>query len=975
MLLLAGQVSGQRSCGSMEYHKNLLATDPVYRANRERIENLTAKYLATMSGQVRKAQSNTITIPVVVHVLWNTPDQNIADERIFEQIKILNDDFNRRNADAANTPAPFAALAGTYNIEFCLAPWQDEQGKWQAPITRTQTNVAAFTQKNEAKKFSTGGHDIVNPGEYLNFWVCPLKGSLLGYAQFPGGLPEFDGVVMTTYAFGITNGGPTGRFGLGRTTTHEVGHWLNLYHIWGDRPCGDDLVEDTPQALGANFNVPTYPHNVNSCGDTPNGEMFMNFMDYSDDVAMNMFTQGQVDRSRALFANSGIKETYLASGFLCKTSAGLGNSCPCIPPQNPRVIKEMDNSIQIGWAPDNSAPKRYEIRYRKSVGGSWTTLPLTTDTLVDITGLDRSQLYMFQVKALCTRTNLSSEWRSLVAGTAATKVLCDDISVQVLSKTATTLELSWSTSPYYQKIEVQYAEYNGNDTQNYTRFEFDPSVTTMRVDNLLPGKEYLWNFTAFCFGTKRRYQTRIKMRGCAKPTDLDYELIGTNTVKLLWETVNLDDEVTNWDIEYQVEGDTVVTKAYGVSRPHTLFNLPAGKRFLWRVAANCTFGQGGWTDGAFATTNCAKPTNLQVSNITETSARLSWDAPPGGDVTSYNVRFRPVGETSWTTIIALQPFQTLSTLRAGFEYEVEVESICQVGGGTSQQVRASFTTDGCGTPPANLDWVSHNEAQIIFNGPFPPGSVGEFRVLEQGSVIWEETSNGTPQNPAWILEGMQPATSYTGQFRVACANGEFGEWRSFAITTAACPIPVNLSHGYPAGAGDVTVIVFWQMPQGDPDQYEVTVTDNAGNLIYERATLPGTNRRVTINGLRPSTTYNIKLNTVCAGLIEQGPDYSFMTRSTANARQELRTQGMQVAFSPNPAQSEVLVAIDDEQALAGEQTIIRVIDQQGRELYMQTFADHQPGYQLNLSHIVPGIYFLETSRGERIVYEKMVIAR
>jgi len=150
-----------------------------------------------------------------------------------------------------------------------------------------------------------GGHDAWDSTRYLNMWVCPeiMDGprTLLGYAQFPGGLPATDGVAIIHNAFG-TSGTASPPFNLGRTATHEVGHWLDLFHIWGDQVgCStDDQVADTPRQDRENFGTPSFPHIT--CNNGPNGDMFMNYMDYVDDAAMFMFTPGQVARVRATLA-------------------------------------------------------------------------------------------------------------------------------------------------------------------------------------------------------------------------------------------------------------------------------------------------------------------------------------------------------------------------------------------------------------------------------------------------------------------------------------------------------------------------------------------------------------------------------------------------------------------------------------------------------------------------------------------------
>src|SRR5262249_7251608 len=164
-------------------------------------------------------------------------------------------------------------------------------------VTRTQTTKNGFTFDDQVKKSSTGGIPPYQPKKYLNLWGCALTRRLLGYAQFPRGPVATDGVVITSPAFGTPETAKA-PFDRGRTATHEIGHYFNLRHIWGDTPdcSGSDLVADTPNCAGPNYGTPAWP--VVTCNNGPNGDMFMNYMDYTDDRAMFMFTTQQVLRIR-----------------------------------------------------------------------------------------------------------------------------------------------------------------------------------------------------------------------------------------------------------------------------------------------------------------------------------------------------------------------------------------------------------------------------------------------------------------------------------------------------------------------------------------------------------------------------------------------------------------------------------------------------------------------------------------------------
>jgi hypothetical protein len=303
LLCLTGlQSYAQHKCLSHELHKTYLEDNPKAIAHRASIEASTQEWIIN-NAKTKKA---TISIPVVVHVLWNEAEENISQEQIEDQIRILNEDFANTNSDKLTSDHPFFGLgAGDSDITFCLAS-TDEDGNETSGITRTQTDSTQFAGMGNEKFGGSGGKSGWNPERYLNFWICDLgaSGGTLGYATFPDELefdPELDGVVCDYHAVGSIGTAGTGGFDWnngGRTATHEVGHWLNLRHIWGDDDCGDDLVDDTPTAEEENYGCHTFPHKANrSCtGSNANGEMYMNFMDYTDDECMNMFSEGQAYR-------------------------------------------------------------------------------------------------------------------------------------------------------------------------------------------------------------------------------------------------------------------------------------------------------------------------------------------------------------------------------------------------------------------------------------------------------------------------------------------------------------------------------------------------------------------------------------------------------------------------------------------------------------------------------------------------------
>ncbi|MFK8162875.1 MAG: M43 family zinc metalloprotease [Lewinella sp.] len=285
LFLSVSAIYAQRGCASMEVYEAQLEQDPERVKTMQRIEQFTQNFDPT----TKELNGGILTIPVIVHVVWNTSAQNISDAQIASQIAVMNDDFRRMNNDRNNTPSDFTGVASDTEIEFCLIE-----------TIRVQTNNRrGFGTNDRVKNPSRGGSAVVTPASALNVWVCDIGGGILGYAQFPGGSASTDGVVCDYRYFGTT-GTATAPFDLGRTMTHEVGHYLNLRHIWGDTGCGgDDFVSDTPLAGSPNYTGSpcTYP-GPNTCntgsGDLP--DMFQNYMDYSDDACMNLFTTGQSNR-------------------------------------------------------------------------------------------------------------------------------------------------------------------------------------------------------------------------------------------------------------------------------------------------------------------------------------------------------------------------------------------------------------------------------------------------------------------------------------------------------------------------------------------------------------------------------------------------------------------------------------------------------------------------------------------------------
>lgn len=331
-------------------------------------------------------------IPVVVHVVYSSSAMNITDAQVRSQIDVLNEDFRRLNADKSNTPSAHAAVAADVEINFCLAT-VDPNGNATTGITRTSTTVSSFSDNDAVKYTSSGGKDAWNTSKYLNLWCCNLGTSLLGYAQFPGGPAATDGVVINYRYFG-RGYASVAPFNKGRTGTHEVGHWLNLRHIWGDASCGNDYVTDTPTQQTSNYGCPSYPRTT--CSNGSAGDQFMNYMDYTDDACMNMFSAGQKTRMRALFASTGARYSLLSSG-----GCGSGTTpTTCGVPANLSATSITTSSATLNWGSVSGASS-YSVRYKALSSTTWNT-STTTSLSRAISGLTAGTTYEFQVSATCS---------------------------------------------------------------------------------------------------------------------------------------------------------------------------------------------------------------------------------------------------------------------------------------------------------------------------------------------------------------------------------------------------------------------------------------------------------------------------------------------------------------------------------------------------------------------------------------------
>jgi Pregnancy-associated plasma protein-A/Secretion system C-terminal sorting domain len=371
-LSLVLHAAAQRACVTQAYTQQV-RTNKMIAARMDAADNFARQasrnFITGINGNTSSTNdTRIIRIPVVVHVLYNTAAQNVSDALIASGIAALNRDFRKQNSDTVNTPARFKALAADVGIEFVLAT-ADPNGRPTTGIVRKQTAVPYFDMNDKIKFSAQGGDDAWDSKSYLNIWLGDLR-RLLGYGTMPGGDAALDGLVINMTAFGTIGAGAP--YDLGRTAVHETGHWLGLHHIWGDSSCGDDLVDDTPTQGGYTSGCPTGFRS--SCKNAPDGDMYMNYMDFTNDACMNLFTLGQKQRMRAQFEVGGSRYTFL-------TSTGLNE-----PWMEAAPLLEKDSTVQAAFMQvyPNPAINDIVLQYHGTINASGNILYLVNTTGITV---------------------------------------------------------------------------------------------------------------------------------------------------------------------------------------------------------------------------------------------------------------------------------------------------------------------------------------------------------------------------------------------------------------------------------------------------------------------------------------------------------------------------------------------------------------------------------------------------------------
>jgi len=708
----------ERNCWTNEYLEGNLEAHPQFEGVMEEIENHTQHFIENAYTPGEK--SGVITIPTVVHVIYSNATQNISEAQINSQLAVMNADFRRTNADASNTPSMFAGVAADTEIEFCLAS-VDPNGNPTTGITRTPTSVSAFgtgsgcTPSGQPMKFSSsGGKDAWPADQYLNMWVCNLGGGTLGYAQFPGsGCAATDGVVMGYTYFG-TIGTAQSPFDGGRTTTHEIGHWLNLRHIWGDGPCSqDDYVSDTPTSDAANYGC-SIGHV--SCGST---DMVQNYMDYSDDGCMNLFTQGQKARMRAVLEPGGYRSSLVNS----QGCSGGTTPTTCDVPTGINNSSTADDALGFSWTTVSGASS-YNVRARQVGTSSWSTGTVSGTTL-NYTGLTSCTEYEVQIEAVCS-SSLSSGYSSSVIATTSgcgTTGYC--------AASGNTVADEW-----IQTVAVAAINNDSGANNGYGDF-------TAQSTDLEQGSTVSCTLTPGYAGSAYDEYWRIWIDYNA---DLDFDDAG----ELVYDAGSGSNAAVNASFNVPNNAPTGTTRMRVAMK--WVGSLNNGTSDTAAPGTCGTFAYGEVEDytvnivAPAPPATCDLPTNLSADAQTNEVA-ISWDLVTGAS--GYNVQVRTTGGT-WQDFTSTSSPLNLSGLTACTDYEYRIEADCSAAGITSGYTSVStFSSTGCTTGGNDYcaasgnavtdEWIANVTVADINNSTGADGGYGDYTSLstdlEQNAAI------------------------------------------------------------------------------------------------------------------------------------------------------------------------------------------------------------------------------------------------
>ncbi|MDZ4679617.1 MAG: fibronectin type III domain-containing protein [Saprospiraceae bacterium] len=889
--------SQERGCATMEVLEQQLLQNPDQADQMEAIERHTEDFIHQHAedGSGRMV----ITIPVVFHIVHNGDalgtNENISDALIQAQLNQLNQDFALTNADANLIPGLFLPVAANTEIQFCFAQ-RNPDGTATNGINRINGGQASWTsaQINSTLKPST----IWNRNQYLNVWSVVFGGSssgLLGYAQFPGGNATTDGIVCLWSSIGsVALPNPSGgNFAKGRTATHEVGHWLNLRHIWGDATCGNDLVDDTPVHNTSNTGCPNFPH-LSTCTGTP-VEMTMNYMDYTFDACMYMFTAGQKTRMQAVMAIGG-------SRFSLTTSPGcLPPSGACATPSGLSASAITGSTATLSWIAVSGAIS-YNIQWRPVGTTTWNSTT-SSSTSIGITVLLATTPYEFQVQAVCSSG--TGSFSASANFTTTTQSCGTPTNLVATAITSSSTILNWTGVSGATSYNVRWrifgtTTWSTGSTTNASLF----------ISGLVTSTQYEFQVQAVCGASTGSFAVEFKFttlgsEGCGVPQGLNATNIGATVATLNWSTIS---SATSYNVRWRQFGTTTWNTGSTSNTSLNISGLNSRTSYEFQVQAVCGSTTSNYSNSnPFSTGSsddiCGTPAGLNATAVTATTATLNWFFVNGA--ASYNVQWRPTGTTTWSTGTTSNTFLIISGLNAGTTYEFQVRAVCSSLTGAFS-ASANFTTtaaQSCGTP-AGLNATAVTTTTATLNWSSVSGATSyNVQWRQVGTTTWNTGSTG---GLSFNISSLSSGTTYEFQVQAVCSSGPGSFSASANFTTSSAQ-----TCGTPAGLNATAITASsatlnWAAASG-ATSYNVQWRP-VGTTTWMSGTSGGAS--LGISGLSAATTYEFQVQAVCSsGAGSFSASANFTTNSASGCFDD---------FEPNDIRSSLLPSTPVNQDLSAQ---------------------------------------------------------
>jgi hypothetical protein len=947
----------QRSCATMDVYQSQIENNSNFLIKQQNLEQMT-EYYNNMLPLMNNSEE-VYTIPVVIHVLYKTSSENISDEQVYSQMTSLNDDFRALNNDLSSLPSNFEPLVSDMQIEFCLAQ-VDPNGNSTSGINRVSTNQNSFSYNNNMKFSSSGGVDAWDTDSYLNIWVCSLN-NLLGYAQFPGGDASTDGVVVANTAFGST-GIAQAPYDLGRTLTHEIGHWLNLRHIWGDSNCGNDLVDDTPTHQEANYGCPNYPQE--SCNNGPDGDLFMNYMDYTNDACMYMFTTGQRTRMTSALLNS---RSSLLNSTACSIGAIVGCTDPNAANYNPDATQD-DNSCEYPCLANEVTLNILSDCYPEET--SWELFDqdgILLESSSDYSDLSQTQIIeSFCLEDGCYTLKMMDSYGDGLNGSIWSCNTDGDYSMtdadnnilfemqEVDFGNSITHEFCFSSAPIFGCTDATADNFNPEATQE------DLSCT------------YCDNFSSVLISSNDATSDN--------PSGGSIQATGQGGSSNYSLTVyDNDGNIQNpFELQEGTYNAIVSDNEFGCSET---ISVAIGLIIIQDEACDIV------------------PTGLYVDNIIHNRIVFNWSTPSSLP-SHYMIRYRATGTNNWTVITAgsINDNQYNGTSRTRYfmepltSYQWSIRArVLNEDGSTSCQSSWSPNSNYTTLPLcANLENLSTsseaNWVTLMADAPSPNWGVWQSKgkMREVGTNSYRYV-NGSANGINFLKGNFDANTEYEWQTKAWCTgnvdsndnsdpmyHSGWGEFSGFTTEANCSASPTNLSTISGNGA-NTALTMSWNSPQsGNPDHYFLELTNESTGQIWAWNNIAGNSNSKTKYGLTNGHNYSWRIRGACG---TNGT--SWATSFTASAYYTLGGQRMASPITnlevyPNPSKGMFSINFESKESQNIEISITNYL---GEKVFKQEVSNLINTYNrtIDLSNKANGIYLLSVKTNNKIFNKKIVI--